>query len=203
MIDSLRLSCKPRIQLFTLATTFFGVNAGYVVTYQHLFKNVVRETPTAYTQQATIMLRQSTLGYAKFSLGVSFMFFALNEALTLYFDQTNIYHNYWTTSTLSGYITFTCMHQLARSRSRLRPESAVGLVFANSDLRGIRKRCHKFAMMLIVFNLAAELILQFKRRLFLLKNCYNEDIEYLNLMPKDEKVLQIFIDNDGVYNLLS
>ena len=65
------------------------------------------------------MTKHFARNWFKMSFLVSFGFLSAVEASNYYFDKMNIYHDYWTDTTLAGFVTYKVVFNRMRNLARL------------------------------------------------------------------------------------
>ena len=111
-------------------------------------------------QESRYLVKNFTKQWTKFSFGLSFSFFVGIELLNSYFTKANIYHDYWTDTSLAGFCLYSFLWRTLRTSN--------SILFTNLPLSIRRARAKKYCMLLVTANLIFEIYLEIKRKKLLL-----------------------------------
>ena len=127
------------------------------------------------------------------SFVLSLQFLVSIECLNLYFKKQDLVHNYFTDTSIAGYLTYKTVFSRMRRLSRMQTKGLFSFqtLFQTLPMSVIRGKCRKYCMLLVTYNLMVELYLELKRKSLLIKMTqeYPDEIIYGGL--SEDEILNV------------
>ena len=133
------------------------------------------------------------------SLVLSLQFLVTIECLNAYFDKMDLPHNYFTDTSLAGYLTYKNVYWRMRRLSRLDSKGPLSFqhLFQSLPMSAVKAKSRKYCMLLVTYNLMLELYLEVKRKKLLIKMTqeFPDEVIYANLSEDELENVKSYSKN--------